>query len=89
MPWFGMDIGGTLTKLVYFEPNEDEPERDQQTDVLKKIRHYLTKNSAYGKVSLTICDNRYTYSKYLHFRLVTEVSFNTRCQLPWLDQLDS
>ena len=20
MPWFGMDIGGTLTKLVYFEP---------------------------------------------------------------------
>ena len=20
MPWFGMDIGGTLSKLVYFEP---------------------------------------------------------------------
>ena len=23
MPWFGMDIGGTLVKLVYFEPNQD------------------------------------------------------------------
>lgn len=23
MPWFGMDIGGTLTKLVYFEPTDD------------------------------------------------------------------
>ncbi|KAI6223056.1 Pantothenate kinase [Aphelenchoides fujianensis] len=22
MPWFGMDIGGTLTKLVYFEPQD-------------------------------------------------------------------
>ena len=22
MPWFGMDIGGTLTKLVFFEPTD-------------------------------------------------------------------
>lgn len=22
MPWFGMDIGGTLSKLVYFEPTD-------------------------------------------------------------------
>ena len=22
MPWFGMDIGGTLSKLVYFEPSD-------------------------------------------------------------------
>lgn len=22
MPWFGLDIGGTLTKLVYFEPTD-------------------------------------------------------------------
>ena len=22
MPWFGMDIGGTLAKLVYFEPTD-------------------------------------------------------------------
>lgn len=49
MPWFGMDIGGTLTKLVYFEPNDSEPEGDQEAKVLRNIRHYLTKNSAYGK----------------------------------------
>lgn len=49
MPWFGMDIGGTLTKLVYFEPNEDEPEGDQEAKIIQKIRHYLTKNAAYGE----------------------------------------
>jgi len=45
MPWFGMDIGGTLSKLVYFEPidtNEQEEER------VKNIRKYLTNNLAYG-----------------------------------------
>ena len=30
MPWFGMDIGGTLSKLVYFEP-EDTSEREEET----------------------------------------------------------
>ncbi|CAO1394878.1 unnamed protein product [Diamesa hyperborea] len=49
MPWFGMDIGGTLTKLVYFEPNDAEPDVDQEAEVLRNIRRYLTKNSAYGK----------------------------------------
>lgn len=49
MPWFGMDIGGTLTKLVYFEPNDDEPEGENEAKILRKIRHYLTKNAAYGK----------------------------------------
>jgi hypothetical protein len=49
MPWFGMDIGGTLTKLVYFEPNDDEPEGENEARILRKIRHYLTKNAAYGK----------------------------------------
>jgi len=44
-----MDIGGTLTKLVYFEPSVDEPEGDQEAKVLRNIRRYLTKNSAYGK----------------------------------------
>ena len=27
MPWFGMDIGGTLVKLVYFEPKQDSHSR--------------------------------------------------------------
>lgn len=49
MPWFGMDIGGTLTKLVYFEPNDDEPDGENEARILRKIRHYLTKNAAYGK----------------------------------------
>jgi len=45
-----VDVGGTLTKLVYFEPNdEDEPASEVEAKVLKNIRRYLTKNSAYGK----------------------------------------
>lgn len=50
MPWFGMDIGGTLTKLVYFEPKDITPdEAIAEVETLKNIRRYLTKNSAYGK----------------------------------------
>lgn len=50
MPWFGMDIGGTLCKLVYFEPKDiTRDEADAEVEVLKSIRRYLVKNSAYGK----------------------------------------
>ncbi|XP_043066403.1 pantothenate kinase 3 isoform X1 [Drosophila bipectinata] len=50
MPWFGMDIGGTLTKLVYFEPKDITPdEQDREAGILRNIRRYLTKHSAYGK----------------------------------------
>ncbi|XP_055632008.1 pantothenate kinase 3 isoform X1 [Toxorhynchites rutilus septentrionalis] len=50
MPWFGMDIGGTLTKLVYFEPKDITPgELNQEAKILRNIRRYLTKHSAYGK----------------------------------------
>lgn len=50
MPWFGMDIGGTLVKLVYFEPTDITPdEADSEVETLKKIRHYLTSNAAYGQ----------------------------------------
>ncbi|XP_034939201.1 pantothenate kinase 3 isoform X2 [Chelonus insularis] len=50
MPWFGMDIGGTLCKLVYFEPKDiTKAEADAEVEALKNIRRYLTKNSAYGK----------------------------------------
>jgi len=45
-----MDIGGTLTKLVYFEPKDITPdEQDREAGILRNIRRYLTKNSAYGK----------------------------------------
>jgi len=46
MPWFGMDIGGTLSKLVYFEPC-DTTHTDEGT--VNNIRKYLTNNLAYGE----------------------------------------
>ena len=30
MPWFGMDIGGSLSKLVYFEPIDTSEEEERQ-----------------------------------------------------------
>ena len=52
-PWCGLDIGGTLTKLVYFEPlsllaNEEIQEKES----LKSIRKYLTLNTAYGTTGI-------------------------------------
>ncbi|XP_016343445.1 pantothenate kinase 1-like isoform X2 [Sinocyclocheilus anshuiensis] len=65
-PWFGMDIGGTLVKLVYFEPKDITAEEElEEVENLKSIRRYLTSNTAYGKAgvrdvhlelrNLTIC----------------------------------
>ena len=61
MPWFGMDIGGTLTKLIYFEPSDaeetldgdargfrDQPISSEDVEVLRRIHRYLTGNVAYG-----------------------------------------
>ena len=48
-PWFGLDIGGTLVKLVYFEPLSVTPDEErQEEESLKSIRKYLTMNTAYG-----------------------------------------
>ena len=48
MPWFSMDIGGTLTKLLYFEPKDvSEEEQEQEVETLKVIRRYLTGISIY------------------------------------------
>lgn len=50
MPWFGMDIGGTLCKLVYFEPKDiPNGDVDSEVETLRNIRRYLTRNAAYGK----------------------------------------
>lgn len=39
MPWFGMDIGGTLCKLVYFEPKDiSRDELDAEVEALRNIR---------------------------------------------------
>ncbi|RXM95963.1 Pantothenate kinase 3 [Acipenser ruthenus] len=52
-PWFGMDIGGTLVKLVYFEPIDISAEEEQEeVESLKSIRKYLTSNVAYGSTGI-------------------------------------
>ncbi|KAM9197022.1 LOW QUALITY PROTEIN: pantothenate kinase 1 [Dugong dugon] len=52
-PWFGMDIGGTLVKLVYFEPKDITAEEEQEeVENLKSIRKYLTSNTAYGRTGI-------------------------------------
>ncbi|XP_047201747.1 pantothenate kinase 2, mitochondrial isoform X3 [Girardinichthys multiradiatus] len=52
-PWFGMDIGGTLVKLVYFEPKDITAEEEQEeVENLKSIRRFLTSNTAYGTTGI-------------------------------------
>ncbi|XP_074663572.1 pantothenate kinase 1-like [Strix aluco] len=52
-PWFGMDIRGTLVKLVYFEPKDITAEEEQEeVENVKSIRKYLTSNTAYGKTGI-------------------------------------
>lgn len=53
MPWFGMDIGGTLTKLIYFEPSDMmELEQQGEKETLKTIHRYLVGNIAYGNTGI-------------------------------------
>ncbi|KAL3095434.1 hypothetical protein niasHS_007533 [Heterodera schachtii] len=54
MPWFGIDIGGTLTKLVYFEPTDqaDYLETEDERIREKTIHRYLTTNKAYGETGI-------------------------------------
>lgn len=52
-PWFGLDIGGTLVKLVYFEPLDlSSDEEKKEGEVLKTIKHYLIGNTAYGDTGI-------------------------------------
>uniref|UniRef100_A0A4X2L312 Pantothenate kinase 2 n=1 Tax=Vombatus ursinus TaxID=29139 RepID=A0A4X2L312_VOMUR len=52
-PWFGLDIGGTLVKLVYFEPKDiTAEEEEEEVESLKSIRKYLTSNEAYGSTGI-------------------------------------
>lgn len=45
MPWFGLDIGGSLVKVVFFDPDETF---QQEEEILKKVRAYLKTSKAYG-----------------------------------------
>ena len=48
MPWFGIDIGGTLAKLVYFEPNVKSAPLSNPEDefLLSSIRYAYISNHA-------------------------------------------
>ncbi|VDN01530.1 unnamed protein product [Thelazia callipaeda] len=50
MPWFGIDIGGTLVKLVYFEPQDHHDFVESEDEILrrKKIQRYLVASKTYG-----------------------------------------
>ncbi|OQV21198.1 Pantothenate kinase 1 [Hypsibius exemplaris] len=53
MPWFGIDVGGTLVKLVYFEPQEVLPEdAAEEVEQTKVILKYLTSNKTYGDTGI-------------------------------------
>ncbi|VDN18911.1 unnamed protein product [Gongylonema pulchrum] len=63
MPWFGIDIGGTLVKLVYFEPQDHNNfiESEEEISRRKKIQRYLVANKTYGGTGvrddhLRLCD---------------------------------
>lgn len=45
MPWFGIDVGGSLVKVVFFDPKE--PTKDELV-TLKRIRRYLKSSKPYG-----------------------------------------
>jgi hypothetical protein len=58
LPWFGIDIGGSLCKLVYYEPlNVTTEEVESEVETLKTIRHYLTGNNldTKGAISNILC----------------------------------
>lgn len=46
MPWFGMDVGGSLVKVVFFDPKEATSD---ELVTLKRIRRYLKSSKPYGQ----------------------------------------
>jgi len=52
-PWFGMDVGGTLVKLVYFEPLKvKKGVRVAEETAVKRIQKFLCNNAAYGQTGV-------------------------------------
>lgn len=45
MPWFGLDIGGSLVKVVFFDPKKTQP---FEKEILDRTRTYLKSSRAYG-----------------------------------------
>ena len=66
-PWFGMDIGGTLVKLVYFEPLTCMKSSVKQDQAICNIQRYLTCNAAYGKTGVRDVHLEIKVSYYLKY----------------------
>ena len=50
LPCFGLDIGGTLVKLVYFEPLESTTESSVQEQAgIEALREFIISNVEYGE----------------------------------------
>lgn len=47
-----MDIGGTLTKFVYFEPENFDEFDVEEREILQTIHRYLLGDTAYGKTGI-------------------------------------
>lgn len=45
MPWFGIDVGGSLVKVVFFDPRDATRE---ESVTLERIRRYLKSSKPYG-----------------------------------------
>lgn len=45
-PWLGLDIGGSLVKVVFFDPEET---LEEEVAVLDRVRLYLKTTKAYGE----------------------------------------
>ena len=43
MPWFGIDIGGTLVKVVYFEPTD----LIEESEAHQNLKEFVKGRSAY------------------------------------------
>ena len=55
--WFGVDIGGTLVKCVYYETNEDYSERTSGTRRHKykgidALKHFVKSSLTYGSTGI-------------------------------------
>lgn len=48
-PWFGLDIGGSLVKLVYFEPHHMTAEEEEELGSLRTICSSIRSDSLYRK----------------------------------------
>lgn len=50
LPWFGLDIGGSLVKLVYFEPCNSQISCEGQEKVgLEAVQDFIKSNIRYGE----------------------------------------